>query len=47
MIAGLAAIVAVKLWTPVAWTWYVLIGTLVTFSAGYVASFFESAETNA
>ena len=47
MIAGLAAIVAVKLWTPVAWTWYVLIGTLVTFSAGYVASFFENAETNA
>jgi Na+/proline symporter len=26
-------------WTHVPWTWWVLIGTLVTFGVGYVASY--------
>jgi Na+/proline symporter len=39
--AGLAAILYVWLATPIAFTWYVLIGTLVTFSAGVAASAFE------
>ena len=39
--AGLAAILYVRFRTPVAFTWYVLIGTTVTFSAGWVASWFE------
>jgi SSS family transporter len=39
--AGLAAILYVWLATPVAFTWYVLIGTVVTFSAGLAASLFE------
>ncbi len=34
MVAGLVAMAAVKFATPVAWTWYVLIGTAVTFAAG-------------
>ncbi|MFB3776434.1 MAG: sodium:solute symporter [Bryobacteraceae bacterium] len=38
MILGLAAMAAVKFRTSVAWTWYVLIGTLVTFLAGLAAS---------
>jgi hypothetical protein len=29
----------IKFATPVAWTWYVLIGTAATCSAGYLASF--------
>ena len=35
---GLATMLAVKFLTPVAWTWYVLIGTSATFISGYVAS---------
>ena len=43
--AGVAAGLAVILWvhfhTPIAWTWYVLIGTMVTFLIGLAASLFE------
>jgi Na+/proline symporter len=39
--AGLAAILWVHFRTPVAWTWYVLIGTMVTFLAGLAASLFQ------
>lgn len=39
MIAGLAAMLFVKLFhVPIAWTWYVSIGTSITFAAGYLAS---------
>ena len=40
MIAGLAVMIGVKLWTPIAFTWYVLIGTTVTFATGYAVSLF-------
>jgi solute:Na+ symporter, SSS family len=39
--AGLAAILYVRFATPIAWTWYVLIGTVVTFGVGLVAQVFE------
>jgi len=38
MLAGLATMACVKLYTSVAWTWYVLIGTTATFATGYVIS---------
>jgi len=38
MITGLFIMLYVSLFTPVAWTWYVLIGTAVTFGIGYIAS---------
>jgi len=41
VIAGLAAILYVRFRTPIAFTWYVLIGTSVTFAAGMIASLFE------
>jgi SSS family transporter len=44
MIAGLAVMLAVKFFTPVAWTWYVLIGTVSTFAVGSAASQFKQAE---
>ncbi len=44
MAAGLIAMAAVKLYTSVAWTWYVLIGTTVTFTFGCLASLFQSRE---
>jgi Na+/proline symporter len=46
-LAGLCALLAVVLATHVAWTWYVVIGTCVTVSVGWVASlpaFRESGE---
>jgi len=42
VLAGLAAILYVRYGTPIAWTWWVLIGAAVTFAAGYGASFFQS-----
>ncbi|MFZ3214504.1 MAG: sodium:solute symporter [Candidatus Acidiferrales bacterium] len=47
-VAGLAAMIAVKGFTPLAWTWYVLAGTIVTFAVGSAASeFFRSAKQTA
>ncbi len=39
MAAGLAVMLYVRFWTPIAFTWYVPIGTLATFAAGLAASF--------
>ena len=38
MFASLAVMIAVKLWTHIAFTWYVLIGTSATFATGYAIS---------
>jgi SSS family transporter len=43
VLAGLAAILYVRYSTPIAWTWWVTIGAIVTFAAGYAASLFQSA----
>lgn len=40
VVAGLVTIVYVRFYTPVAWTWYVLIGTVTTFAVGYASSLF-------
>ncbi len=37
---GLAVVLYVRFYTPIAFTWYVLIGTLVTMAAGLAASLF-------
>ena len=39
--AGLAAILYVRFRTPIAFTWYVLIGTTVTFCVALMASWFQ------
>ncbi len=41
VLAGLASILYVRYATPIAWTWWVLIGSAATFAAGYGASFIE------
>jgi SSS family solute:Na+ symporter len=41
MVAGLTVMLYVKFFTPIAWTWYVLIGTSVTFAVGLLASFVQ------
>ncbi|MBZ5584920.1 MAG: sodium:solute symporter [Acidobacteriia bacterium] len=38
---GLAVILYVRFYTPIAWTWYVLIGSVTTFAAALIAAQFE------
>ncbi|HYP13419.1 MAG TPA: sodium:solute symporter, partial [Bryobacteraceae bacterium] len=38
MSAGMLVMLYVKLQTPIAWTWYVMIGTAVTFGTGWLAA---------
>ena len=40
MAAGLVVLLYIKFGTPLAWTWYVLVGSAVTFGVGSVASLF-------
>jgi SSS family transporter len=47
MLAGFVTMIYVKFGTGIAWTWYVVIGTLATFAAGLLASFVLSEETDA
>jgi Na+/proline symporter len=42
VLAGLATVLYVCFATPIAWTWWVAIGSTVTFVAGYGASFLRS-----
>jgi len=46
MLAGFCIMVYVKFATPVAWTWFVLIGTTVTFLSGVLASYLPSRENS-
>jgi Na+/proline symporter len=44
VVAGLGAVLYVHFAIPkIAWTWYVLIGTTVTFGVGWLASLFQGA----
>ena len=36
--AGLVSLLAIRLFTPLAWTWYVLVGTFITFLIGSLSS---------
>jgi SSS family transporter len=38
MACGLAVELYIWLWTALPWTWYVAVGTIVTFSVGYLSS---------
>lgn len=47
-LAGLCVMIGVKLFrAPLAWTWYVVAGTLVTFAVGSLASAFARDRTAA
>ena len=46
VVAGLGSILYVKFKTPIAFTWYVLIGTVVTMTVAAIASFFLDRETS-
>ena len=38
IVLSLATMILVRLFTPLAWTWYVMLGTLVCMGVGYVVS---------
>ncbi|MBI4874793.1 MAG: hypothetical protein HY822_09195, partial [Acidobacteria bacterium] len=38
MVAGLAVTLYIKFFTPIAWTWYVLMGSSVTYTVGWLSS---------
>ena len=46
MLAGLAAILAIWRYTPLAWTWYVLAGTVPAFLVGSLASLLDNPAQN-
>ena len=39
MIASIVVMVYVRFWTPLAWTWYVLLGSAITFFVAWLVSF--------
>jgi SSS family transporter len=41
MAVSLVSMLAVKAWTPLAWTWYVLAGTAICSAVGYAVSLLE------
>jgi Na+/proline symporter len=47
MLAGLAAILAIWRYTPLAWTWYVLAGTVPAFVVGSLASLLDNSAQDA
>jgi hypothetical protein len=47
MCVGLALMLYIKFATPIAWTWYVLIGSSATFATGLVCSLILKEEASA
>jgi Na+/proline symporter len=46
VIGGLGTVIYVRFATPVAWTWYVLIGTTVTFGLGSLTELLWKRKSN-
>jgi hypothetical protein len=45
MTLGFVSVVYLKIFTPIAFTWYVAAGSGVTFVSGYIASFLIKEKT--
>src|SRR6185295_6301833 len=39
MVTSMIVMLYIRFWTPIAWTWYVLIGSLVTLLVAWIAGF--------
>lgn len=39
MLVSMVVMTYIRFWTPIAWTWYVLIGSLITFLVAWIAGF--------
>jgi len=46
MLASILLMIYIKFFTPLAWTWYVLIGSLTTFLIAWLASLFFTAQAS-
>ena len=47
MLASIVVMLYIRFWTPIAWTWYVLIGSMITFLVAWLVSFaFTAAPAN-
>ena len=46
IIIGAAVMLYVKFRTPISWQWYVLIGSVVTFTVGVIGSYILREEAN-
>src|SRR6185437_6068825 len=40
MVASMVVMCYIRFWTPIAWTWYVLIGSVITLLVAWIAGFF-------
>jgi solute:Na+ symporter, SSS family len=47
MVAGLVGMALIYFYSPLAWTWYVLAGTIITFGVGSLVSAFEQPSAGA
>jgi len=43
MLTSMVVMLYIRFWTPIAWTWYVLIGSVITFVVAWLAGFAFSA----
>jgi len=39
MLTSIAVMIYIRFWTPIAWTWYVLLGSVITFVVAWLAGF--------
>ena len=39
MLVSIVVMLYIRFWTPIAWTWYVLIGSMITFLVAWLAGF--------
>jgi Na+/proline symporter len=39
MLASMLVMLYIRFWTPIAWTWYVLIGSVITLVVAWIAAF--------
>ena len=46
MLVSIVVMLYVRFWTPIAWTWYVLIGSLITFLVAWLAGYFFAPATS-
>jgi solute:Na+ symporter, SSS family len=47
MVTSMVVMLYIRFWTPIAWTWYVLIGSVITFVVAWLASYaFASAPSD-
>jgi Na+/proline symporter len=47
MLTSMVVMLYIRFWTPIAWTWYVLIGSVITLLIAWLAGFAFAPATSA